>query len=106
MRLSVTLLTLVLGLFLVVGCEQPQAKQEPVQDTMVYEVDDDSYIDFSEEVVTTREYTVTKGDTLYSIARKYYDGDHRRWKDIWEANMDQIPDKNKLKVGLVLVIPD
>lgn len=51
-----------------------------------------------------RYHTVAKGDTLYSLARMYYN-DQRRWKDILEANSDQISDPNKIRVGQRLIIP-
>jgi nucleoid-associated protein YgaU len=51
-----------------------------------------------------RSHVVEKGDTLYSLARKYYH-DQKRWKDIWDANRSVIPDKDHLKVGTKLVIP-
>lgn len=47
---------------------------------------------------------VTRGDTLSSIAQWYY-GDRRRWRDIYRANRDQIPDPNHIVVGQTLVIP-
>ena len=51
-----------------------------------------------------RTHVVQKGDTLYSLARKYYN-DQSKWKVIWEANKSSIPDKNKLAVGTKLIIP-
>jgi nucleoid-associated protein YgaU len=53
---------------------------------------------------TGRHHTVAKGDTLYSLARKYY-GDQRRWRDIYEANRSLISDPNKIYVGQRLIIP-
>jgi nucleoid-associated protein YgaU len=55
---------------------------------------------------TGRSYVVKKGDTMYSIARVYYRGDVHKWKAIYDANRDRIPDPNQLKVGQTLVIPD
>jgi len=49
-------------------------------------------------------YIVQKGDTLCSLARKFY-SDQARWKDIWEANRTRLPDPNKLSVGMKLIIP-
>lgn len=50
-------------------------------------------------------YTVKKGDTLSIIAQKVY-GDSKRWIDIYNANKSKIGNNpNKLKEGLVLVIP-
>ena len=51
-----------------------------------------------------RYHTVTKRDTLYAIARTYY-GDQRRWKDIYEANRNEISDPNRIRVGQRLLIP-
>lgn len=51
-----------------------------------------------------RYHTVAKKDTLYSLARMYYN-DQRRWKDIYEANRDTLSDPNKIYVGQRLVIP-
>ena len=50
-------------------------------------------------------HTVSKKDTLYAIARMYYNGDHRRWKDIYQANRADISDPNKIRVGQRLLIP-
>jgi len=51
-----------------------------------------------------RMHTVRKGDTLYALARRYY-GDQSRWRDIYEANRDQLSDPNLLRVGMKLRIP-
>jgi nucleoid-associated protein YgaU len=51
-----------------------------------------------------RKHVVQKGDTLYSLARKYYNN-QSRWRDIRDANKKVIADPNKLKVGTELVIP-
>jgi nucleoid-associated protein YgaU len=52
-----------------------------------------------------RTYVVKKGDTLMSIARKFYNGDASRWKQIREANRAAVSDPNHLHVGTRLVIP-
>ena len=49
-------------------------------------------------------HTVTKGDTLYALARHYY-SNQRRWKEIYEANRGRISDPNRIHVGQRLVIP-
>ncbi len=51
-----------------------------------------------------RTHTVVKGDTLAGIARKYY-GKSAQWQKIAEANKDTLPDPTKLKLGMVLKIP-
>ena len=54
---------------------------------------------------TTESYTVKKGDTLWSIACKFYDNDGTKWKKLQEANKDVLPSPGKIKPGLVLTIP-
>jgi nucleoid-associated protein YgaU len=49
-------------------------------------------------------YVVQQGDTLTSISKKVY-GDSKRWKEIWNANKDVVPNKDKLKIGTKLTIP-
>lgn len=51
-----------------------------------------------------RTYVVQRGDTLYSIARRFYQ-DQSRWRDIWTANQTRVPDPNRLEVGTKLIIP-
>jgi len=47
-------------------------------------------------------HTVVRGDTLWSIAKRYY-GDGKRYTDIMRAN--GITDPKKLRVGQQLIIP-
>ena len=51
-----------------------------------------------------RTHLVAKGDTLYGLARQYYN-DQGRWKDIYAANGDRVKDPNLIYVGQELVIP-
>ena len=51
-----------------------------------------------------RFYTVQSGDTLGSIAKKFY-GDGRKWPGIAAANKDVLPNPNLLRVGIKLRIP-
>lgn len=51
-----------------------------------------------------REHKVAKGDTLTSIARKYYD-DANKWKTIFEANRDKLKSTSIVPEGVVLKIP-
>ena len=48
-------------------------------------------------------YVVRAGDSLSAIAQKFY-GDAKRWKEIWEANKDKLPDPNVITVGQELRI--
>jgi nucleoid-associated protein YgaU len=51
-----------------------------------------------------RTHTVTKGDTLFSIAQKYYNN-RAKWRDIYAANRDVMPNETALKPGMQLKIP-
>ncbi len=52
-----------------------------------------------------RTYVVQKGDTLQKISMKFYDT-NKKVNKIYEANKNVIKDKNKLKIGTKLTIPD
>jgi outer membrane protein OmpA-like peptidoglycan-associated protein len=54
--------------------------------------------------VSTREYTVQKGDSLSKIAQKEMGGAYR-WKYLYELNKDKIKNPNKLKAGMKIIIP-
>lgn len=56
-------------------------------------------------VKDTRTYVVQPGDTLYRIATKFY-GDGTRWKDIADANYNQLGGSTDLKPGQTLIIPE
>src|SRR5690606_37691488 len=50
-------------------------------------------------------YTVQSGDTLSAIAQRHY-GKASRWREIFEANRDQIDDPDLIRPGQVLLLPD
>ena len=52
----------------------------------------------------TRTYTVAKGDTLSHIAKHFY-GKTSRWREVFEANRDQLDDPDRIYPGQVLKIP-
>ena len=52
-----------------------------------------------------RSHTVVSGDTLAKMARTYY-GNSGQWPKILEANKGTLEDPTKLKIGMVLVIPE
>ena len=54
--------------------------------------------------VAGTKHTLTKNDTLWSLAQKYY-GDGAKWKRIVQANQDIIKDERHLPVGKTIVIP-
>lgn len=49
-------------------------------------------------------YTVKSGDTLSKIAKELL-GDANAYREIFEANRDQLSDPDKIKPGQVLKIP-
>ena len=52
-----------------------------------------------------RHHTVSRGDTLFSLAQKYY-GNRSKWRDIYAANRDLLAsEKTPLKIGWELKIP-
>lgn len=52
----------------------------------------------------TQRHTVKRGETLASIADKFY-GDRNAWMVIYKANRSAIPNKDRLLIGTVLTIP-
>ncbi len=54
--------------------------------------------------VATKEYTIKKNDSLWSIAKSELGSGHR-WKYLYEINKDRIKNPNKLKVGTKIIIP-
>jgi nucleoid-associated protein YgaU len=56
---------------------------------------------------SSQTYVVKKGDTLWSIAKKYY-GDGKQWRKILDANTKSLStagNTKTLRVGFQLVIP-
>lgn len=49
-------------------------------------------------------YIVQTGDTLSSIAQRFY-GDANEWRPIFEANRDRLTSAEALQVGMSLRIP-
>jgi nucleoid-associated protein YgaU len=79
----------------------PSPGSQPVADTTA----DLTKFEQSQPVKTQRFYIVHKGDMLSTISQKYY-GTVKKVDKIYEANRDVIKDKNRLKPGMKLVIPD
>lgn len=52
----------------------------------------------------SRTYQVQPGDTLASIARKFYKN-KERGRDILDANLNTVSDAKKLRPGMTLIIP-
>ena len=51
-----------------------------------------------------RTYVVQAGDTLASISRKFYQST-ARWKDILDANQNQLSNPDELKAGQTIIVP-
>lgn len=51
-----------------------------------------------------RRHLISKGDTLYSLALKYY-GNRSRWRDIYAANRDVMKSEGDLRIGVEVKIP-
>jgi len=49
-------------------------------------------------------YVVQSGDSLVSISRKYYQTTSR-WKDILDANQNQLTNPDELKPGQTIILP-
>lgn len=63
-----------------------------------------SGVSSTEAMTGEQTYTVQKGDTLSHIAKTFYDS-ATAWKQIYEANRDQLDDPDRIKPGQVLRIP-
>jgi nucleoid-associated protein YgaU len=53
---------------------------------------------------TTRKHTVTRGETLSSLARNYY-GSLKYWPALRDANENVLKGSETLRPGMVLIIP-
>jgi LysM domain len=69
--------------------EEPSARQTPENKASTHE---------------KRTYVVAKGDTLFSISKKFYKSPSR-WKQILEANRSQVDSPSRLSPGTTLTIP-
>jgi nucleoid-associated protein YgaU len=56
------------------------------------------------EVEEVRIYVVQRGDSLSKIAQEVY-GDSSRWREIFDANREQIKDPKLIRPGQELRIP-
>lgn len=82
--------------------ELEEMRAEPIEEGK-YLVEEKEVVE-SGVKVSTKEYTVKKGDTLSGIASKEYGGAHR-WKYLYELNKSRIKNPNKLEVGQKIIIP-
>jgi outer membrane protein OmpA-like peptidoglycan-associated protein len=54
--------------------------------------------------VSTREYVIQEGDSLWKIAEKEMGSGHR-WETLYKFNKDRIKNSKKLKAGVTILIP-
>jgi nucleoid-associated protein YgaU len=59
---------------------------------------------FSDAIPAAQVYVVQAGDTLTSIAVRFYD-DAALWPHVYEANRDRISDPDNLRIGTEVRIP-
>ena len=79
----------------------PIVTPEPVQEvTAIVQAAPTPAVDAVEQ-----KHTVKDKETLSSISKKYY-GTETKWEMIWEANKTTIPNKNKIRPGVTLTIPE
>lgn len=72
-------------------------------DRVVNDITGESHVR-PEPVRDARLYVVQEGDTLASIARKFY-GDEGLWRRILDANRDRFDDQGRIPAGAELLIP-
>jgi outer membrane protein OmpA-like peptidoglycan-associated protein len=84
----------------------PQGAQLEVSDSSAgnkYVMEEKENVE-SQVKVSTREYTIKEGDSLWKIAQSEM-GNGNRWQYLYELNKDRIKNANKLKKGTVIIIP-
>lgn len=64
----------------------------------------ENFVPENKHTLQTDEYIVIEGDNLSSLSYKFY-GTSSRWREIWEANKQEIDDPNFLYPGQLLKIP-
>jgi nucleoid-associated protein YgaU len=84
------------------GTDFPQIK--PIGDDIVMPLPEKG-VDVEAPVLDkATTYTVKKGDTLWTISKKFYNNG-RNWKNIQQANKDVLSSPEDLKAGMSLNIP-
>jgi len=84
----------------------PQGAQLEVSDTSAgnkYTMEEKQEVE-SGVKVSTREYTIKEGDSMWKIAQSEL-GNGNRWKYLYELNKERIKNPNKLKKGTIIIIP-
>jgi nucleoid-associated protein YgaU len=84
--------------------KDPEKKEKPKADFSNVQSGSSSTARSSSFEVEVRSYTVVAGDSLSKIAKREY-GDAGKWRQIYDANRDQIKDPDLIYPGQVLTIP-
>lgn len=85
--------------------KDPEKKEKPKADfSNVQSGSSSTARSSSRSDVEVRSYTVVAGDSLSKIAKREY-GDAGKWRQIYDANRDQIKDPDLIYPGQVLTIP-
>ncbi|MBV9794424.1 MAG: LysM peptidoglycan-binding domain-containing protein [Actinobacteria bacterium] len=94
------------GVALVTAPQAHTLKMHPAPAAAVYARTDAVVVhqEKTEKAEPSRTYTVARGDTLSSIARRFY-GHAADWNRLYQANRSIISDPNTIFVGQVLRIP-
>ncbi len=77
---------------------------DPGYSDLICDLSIDSSLPAPAEPRAVQKYAVQPGDSLSKIAKRFY-GDANAYMKIFEANMDQLDDPDKIQVGQELVIP-
>ncbi len=88
---------------------KPQAEDAvrvPVSDAIHTDITGETHVvpDRLEDASAVRVYVVQEGDSLATIAEKFY-GDRNQWLRIRNANRDRIAEHDRLDIGSELRIP-
>ena len=84
--------------------KDPEKKEKPKADFSNVQGGCSSTAPSSRAEVEVHRYTVVSGDSLSKIAKREY-GDAQKWRQIYEANREQIKDPDLIYPGQVLTIP-
>ncbi len=94
-----------------VGCGAPQPTTQPTPEAGAAAGDTRKQRDAARlpavdpsDQSAARTHRVVSGDTLFSLAKKYY-GDTNQYRRIYYANRNRISNPRNIPVGMKLIIP-
>ncbi len=94
-----------------VGCGAPQPTTQPTREAGPAAGDERKPRDAApvppvdpSDQSAARTHRVVSGDTLFSLAKKYY-GDTNQYRRIYYANRNRISNPRNIPVGMKLIIP-